>query len=67
MQRACALAGDLDVVDMSLVADHEFERGIDLVVAARRALVALDQHRARAACSITTSERVKTDAGRSPE
>ena len=48
MQRPCALAGDLDVIDMGLVADHDFERGIDLVVAARHALVALDQHRPRA-------------------
>ncbi len=48
MQRACALAGDLDMIDMGLVADLDFERGIDLVVAARHALVALDQHRPRA-------------------
>ena len=48
MQRAGALAGDLDVVDMGFVADHDLERGVDLVVAARGPLVALDQHRPRA-------------------
>ena len=47
MQRAGALAGDLDVIDMGLVADHELERGVDLVLAPT-AFVALDQHRARA-------------------
>ena len=48
MQRSRALAGDLDVVDMGLVADRDFERGVDLIVATRRAFVALDQHRPRA-------------------
>ena len=49
VQRARALARDLDVVDMRLVADLELERGVDLAVAAGRAFVAFDQHRACAA------------------
>ena len=40
-------AGDLDVIDMGVVADHKLERGVDLIVAAA-GLVALDQHDARA-------------------
>ena len=48
MQCAGTLAGDLDMVDMSLVADQQFERGAHLVVVAGRAFVALDQHGARA-------------------
>ena len=62
MQRARAFAGDLDVVDMGLVADLDFERGIDLVVAARRALVALDQHRPRALAD--HGERAREHRGR---
>ena len=38
MQRVGAFADDLDVIDMGLVADEQFERGIDLIVAAGRAL-----------------------------
>ena len=48
VQRVRAFADDLDVIDMSLVADEQFERGIDLIIAARRPLVAFDQHGARA-------------------
>ena len=59
VQRVGALADDLDVIDLGAVADDEFERGIDLVVDAVRALVALDQRQARAPCSTTTSERAK--------
>ena len=47
VQRAGALAGDLDVVDMGLVADLELEHGVDLVLAGGGPLVALDQHGAR--------------------
>ena len=39
-------AGDLDVIDMGVVADHELERGVDLMSGA--GVVALDQHGARA-------------------
>ena len=39
-------AGDLDVIDMGVVADHELERGVDLM--AGDGVVALDQHGARA-------------------
>ena len=39
-------AGDLDVVDVRLVADDQFERGVDLM--AGGGVVALDQHGARA-------------------
>ena len=49
---------------MSVVADFEFKRGIDLVVVAA-GLIAFDQHGARAR-STTISERVKIEAGSSP-
>ena len=39
-------AGDLDVVDVGVVADDELERGVDLM--AGGGVVALDQHGARA-------------------
>ena len=65
MQRARALGGDLDVVDMGAVADHELERGVHLV-----SLPAgpswLSTSIARAPGSMTTSERVKTAAGSHP-
>ena len=48
MQRVGALADDLDMIDMGLIADEQFERGVDLIVAAGRPLVALDQHHAGA-------------------
>ena len=48
VQRVGALADDLDVIDMGLVADKDLERGIDLIIAAGRPLVALDQHGAGA-------------------
>ncbi len=48
MQRVSALGDDLDVIDMSAVAGEQFERGIDLIVAAGRAFVTLDQHGASA-------------------
>ena len=48
VQRLVALARDLDVIDMRLVGDRQLQRGIGLIVAAVGALVALDQHRARA-------------------
>ena len=48
VQRLVALARDLDVIDMRVVGDRQLQRGIGLVVAAVRALMALDQHRARA-------------------
>ena len=66
MQSAGARAGDLDVIDMGLVADHELERRVDLIVAVRGAFVAFDQHGARALLD-HTSERVKIAAGRRPE
>ena len=39
-----AVAADLDVIDLRLVADDELERVIDLVLDAVGALVAFDQH-----------------------
>ena len=48
MQRVGAFADDLHMIDMGVVADEQFERGIDLIVAAGRALMAFDQHGARA-------------------
>ena len=48
MQGARALAGDLDVVDVSRVADLELERRIHLVLAGIRADMAFHQHGARA-------------------
>ena len=60
MQRAGPLPGDLDVVDMRLVADDQFERRVHLVVAG--ALVALDQHRAGTA--LNHDERADEDRRR---
>ena len=48
MQRVGALADDLDVIDMGLIADEHFERSVGLIAAAGRPLVAFDQHHARA-------------------
>ena len=48
VQRLHAFADDLDVIDMRLVADEQFERGVDLIVASGRAFMALDQHGAGA-------------------
>ncbi len=62
VQRAGARAGDLDMVDMGLVPDLEFERGVDLIVVAGRAFVALDQHGARAL--LDDDERAGKDRGR---
>ena len=62
VQRARALAGDLDVIDMGLVADLELERRVHLVLAGIRAVVAFDQHRARAL--LDDDERADEDRGR---
>ena len=48
VQRLVALARDLDVIDMRVVGDGKLQRGVRLIVAAVRAFVALDDHRARA-------------------
>ena len=48
MQRFRALPDHLDVVDMGAIAGEQFQRGIDLVIARGRTLVALDQHDAGA-------------------
>src|SRR5258708_36062556 len=47
MQRARAGAGDLDVIDVRLVADLELEHRVHLVLARGRAEMAFDEHRAR--------------------
>src|SRR5262249_34970069 len=47
MQRASAVAGDLDMIDVGLVTDLELERRVHLVLARDRADVAFDEHRAR--------------------
>ena len=49
---------------MGLVADHELERGVDLMSGGWRSWLSTSM--ARAPCSITTSERVNTEAGLSP-
>ncbi len=46
MNKVVGPAGDLDVVDMGVVADHQLERGVDLVACGR--VVAFDQHDAGA-------------------
>ncbi len=46
MQCPRALAGYLDVVDMSPVADLELERCVHLILAAGRTVMGFDQHRA---------------------
>ena len=62
--RSLGPAGDLDVIDVGAVADHKLERGVDLV---RRPQASwLSTSMARAPGSITTSERVNTEAGREP-
>ncbi len=48
VQRVGALADDLDVIDMGLVADENLERGIDLIVAAGGTFMTFDQHGAGA-------------------
>ena len=48
MQRVGALADDLDVIDMGLIADEHFKRGVGLIAAAGRAFIAFDHHHARA-------------------
>ena len=48
VQRVGTFGDDLDVIDMGLVADKDLERGIDLVIAAGGAFMALDQHNAGA-------------------
>ena len=50
------------MVDMGLVADLEFERGVDLIFVAGRAFVALDQHGARAL--LDDDERAGENRGR---
>ena len=43
MERVFAFADDLDVIDMRRVADEQFQHRIDLIIAAGRPLVTLDQ------------------------
>ena len=63
VQRIRAFADDLDVIDMRLVADEQFQRGVDLIVTARRAPVSFSISMTRAPRSTTTSERMKLAAG----
>ena len=58
-----ALAGDLDVIDMRLVADHQLERGVDLIVRAAPGLRGSRPASRARPRSTTTSERANTDAG----
>ena len=48
VQRVRAFADDLDVIDMRPVADKQFQRRVDLIVAAGGTFMALDQHGPRA-------------------
>ena len=47
MQRIAAFGADLDVIERGALAEHEIERGIDLVVDAVGAFMALEQREAR--------------------
>ena len=42
MQRVTAFSDHFDMVNMSAVADEQFEHGVDLIIAARRTFMALD-------------------------
>jgi len=44
MHGAGARAGQLDVVHMGLITDHQLQGGVDLIGAIRRAFVALHHH-----------------------
>ena len=43
-----ALARDLDVIDLRLVADHQLQHGVDLIVRLTAPLMGLDERRAGA-------------------